>query len=165
MLRTDIEGHIPHLRRYARALTRNRDLADDLVQDTLLRALDAEATWRGGNPRVWLLTILTNLNRNRLRGLGRRAPHDTLEALDARHAAALVGEGRDIERAFNNLSFDQREVLVLVGLEGLSYADCAQVLAVPRGTVMSRLCRARGAFKVALETGRPVSAAHLRIVK
>src|SRR5437660_7971620 len=58
MLRNELEEHIPHLRRYARALARNRDLADDLVQETLLRALDAEERWRGGNLRVWLFTIL-----------------------------------------------------------------------------------------------------------
>lgn len=166
MLRNELEEHIPHLRRYARALTHNRDIADDLVQDTLLRALDAEARWRGGNLRVWLFTILTNLNRNRLRSLGRRGPHDNLEAVDGKHPTpATSGEGRDIARAFEGLSVEQREVVVLVALEGLSYADCAQVLAIPRGTVMSRLSRARSAFRTSLEAGRPSAAAHLRVVK
>lgn len=165
MLRNELEEHIPHLRRYARALARNRDLADDLVQETLLRALDAEVRWRGGNLRVWLFTILTNVNRNRLRALVRRAPHDGVEALDnAQPTPATNGEGRDIERALESISTEQREVLLLVGLEGLSYADCAKALAVPIGTVMSRLSRARAAFKNALDGGKP-AAAHLRVVK
>ena len=165
MLRNELEEHIPHLRRYARALARNRDIADDLVQETLLRALDAELRWRGGNLRVWLFTILTNLNRNRLRALVRRAPHDGLEAVDAAlPTPATNGEGRDIARALDSISTDQREVLLLVALEGLSYADCARTLAVPIGTVMSRLSRARVAFKHALDNGKP-SGAHLRLVK
>ncbi len=165
MLRNELEEHIPHLRRYARALARNRDVADDLVQETLLRALDAELRWRGGNLRVWLFTILTNLNRNRLRSLVRRAPHDGIEAIDAAHPTPSTnGESRDITRALESISTEQREVLLLVALEGLSYADCARALAVPVGTVMSRLSRARAAFRNALDTGKPAGA-HLRVVK
>jgi len=70
--RQSIERQIPALRRYARALTRNAELADDLVQDTLLRALRSEHLFNGGEIRSWLYTILTNLNRNRLRSLSRR---------------------------------------------------------------------------------------------
>ena len=67
-----IESAIPALRRYARALTRNVELADDLVQDTLVRALRSQHLFHGGDVRSWLYTILTNLNRNRLRSLARR---------------------------------------------------------------------------------------------
>ena len=68
----DIEAAIPALRRYARALTRDAETADDLVQDTLVRALRSEHLFHGGDVRSWLYTILTNLNRNRLRSLARR---------------------------------------------------------------------------------------------
>jgi hypothetical protein len=71
--RDELEAQIPAMRRYARALTRNRETADDLVQEALMRALDAEPRWHAGNIRSWLFTILTNVNRNRLRALGRRA--------------------------------------------------------------------------------------------
>jgi RNA polymerase sigma-70 factor (ECF subfamily) len=163
--RDELEAQIPAMRRYARALARNRETADDLVQEALMRALDAEPRWHAGNVRSWLFTILTNLNRNRLRALGRRAPHEGIEALDSLHATpAPSGEARDIERALDSLSTDQREVLLLVALEGLSYADCAQILSVPTGTVMSRLSRARQAMRQALDTGK-APASHLRLVK
>src|SRR5437763_16365729 len=70
--RQDIQATIPALRRYARALTRDAEAADDLVQDTLVRALRSEHQFHGGDIRSWLYTILTNLNRNRLRSLSRR---------------------------------------------------------------------------------------------
>jgi RNA polymerase sigma-70 factor (ECF subfamily) len=163
--RADIEGFIPHLRRYARALTRDRDLADDLVQDTLVKALAAEWSWRGGDLRVWLFTILTNVNRNRLRGLARRATHHGLDVLDhERSTPPTTGEGQDIAQALDALSVDQREALLLVALEGMSYAACAQTLGIPVGTVMSRLARAREAMRAALERPKP-GAPHLRIVK
>ena len=69
-----IDAAIPALRRYARALTRDRDIADDIVQDTLVRALRSEHLFQGADVRAWLYTILTNLNRNRLRSLARRPP-------------------------------------------------------------------------------------------
>ena len=70
--RQGIQATIPALRRYARALTRDAETADDLVQDTLVRALRSEHLFHGGDIRSWLYTILTNLNRNRLRSLSRR---------------------------------------------------------------------------------------------
>ncbi len=150
--RNELAAQIPALRRYARALARHREAADDLVQDTLLRALDAEPRWQAGNVRPWLFTILTNLNRNRLRALGRRPPHADMAVLDAVHAPpGSNGEARDIERALEALTTDQREVLLLVALEGLSYGDCADILTVPVGTVMSRLSRARAVLRAALD--------------
>src|SRR4051794_35250037 len=70
--RQNVQASVPALRRYARALTRDAELADDLVQDTLVRALRSEHLFHGGEIRSWLYTILTNLNRNRLRSLARR---------------------------------------------------------------------------------------------
>ena len=97
--RQDVEATIPALRRYARALTRDADLADDLVQDTLVRALRSEHLFHGGELRSWLYTILTNLNRNRLRSLARRPMHASLEDNDAPDMAGPEAGGRDIERA------------------------------------------------------------------
>ena len=77
--RDDVESMIPALRRYARALTRDADIADDLVQDTLVRALRSERLFLGGDLRSWLYTILTNLNRNRRRSLARRPQFTPLQ--------------------------------------------------------------------------------------
>jgi len=145
--RQDVETAIPALRRYARALTRNTETADDLVQDTLVRALRSEHLFHGGEIRSWLFTILTNLNRNRLRSLARRPAAKSLEDDDAADLAGPEAGQRDIERALAMLVEDQRHALLLVVLEGLSYREVAEVQAVPIGTVMSRLARARAQIK------------------
>ena len=129
-----IEASIPALRRYARALTRDAETADDLVQDTLVRALRSEHLFHGGAVRSWLYTILTNLNRNRLRSLARRPATSTLEDSDAPDSAGPEAGGRDIERALDLLVDDQRQALLLVVLEGLSYREVADVQGVPIGT-------------------------------
>jgi RNA polymerase sigma-70 factor (ECF subfamily) len=97
--RQGIEAAIPALRRYARALTRDAELADDLVQDTLVRALRSEHLFHDGDIRAWLYTILTNLNRNRLRSLARRPTMQSIDDNDAPDAAGPEAGGRDIERA------------------------------------------------------------------
>src|SRR3954452_7172147 len=89
---------VPALRRYARALTRDAELADDLVQDTLVRALRSEHLFHGGDLRSWLYTILTNLNRNRLRSLSRRPILTSIEDNDAPDLAGPEAGARDIER-------------------------------------------------------------------
>jgi len=150
-----VEATVPALRRYARALTRDADVADDLVQDTLVRALRSEHLFHGGEVRCWLYTILTNLNRNRLRSLARRP---TLLPLDDNDTTDLTGPeagGRDIERALGTLVEDQRSALLLVVLEGLTYREVAEVQGVPIGTVMSRLARARVQIKNYLDGERP----------
>jgi RNA polymerase sigma-70 factor (ECF subfamily) len=152
--RQNVEAMIPALRRYARALTRDGDIADDLVQDTLVRALRSEKLFHGGDIRSWLYTILTNLNRNRRRSLARRP---TLMELsdDAVDAGGTEAEGRDIERALASLIEDQRSVLLLVMLEGLSYREVADIQGIPIGTVMSRLARARAHVRSVIEGERP----------
>ena len=150
-----ITPHLPLLRRYARALTRDTDIADDLVQDTLVRALRSEHLFHGGDVRSWLYTILTNLNRNRLRSLARRPTLSPIEDNDAPDLAGPEAGGRDIERALATLVEDQRNALLLVVLEGLSYREVAEVQGVPIGTVMSRLARARVQIKTYLDGGRP----------
>ena len=150
-----VAEHLPLLRRYARALTRDADIADDLVQDTLVRALRSEHLFHGGELRSWLYTILTNLNRNRLRSLARRPAMSSLEDNDAPDLAGPEAGGRDIERALALLVEDQRQALLLVVLEGLSYREVAEVQGVPIGTVMSRLARARVQIKAYLDGERP----------
>src|ERR1700742_1040176 len=95
----DIEAAIPALRRYGRALTRDAETADDLVQDTLVRALRSEHLFHGGAVRSWLYTILPHLNRHRLRSRARRPIVTPLEDDDAADAAGPEAGGRDIERA------------------------------------------------------------------
>jgi len=149
----DVAGETPSLKRYALALTRDRDLAEDLVQDTLARALSREHLWHGGSLRAWLFTILTNLDRNRRRALAVRPGTDEF---DEQRFAVPPDDPlarRAIERGVAALPDEQREVLLLVALEGLSYREVAEVQDVPIGTVMSRLSRARAALRVALAGG------------
>jgi RNA polymerase sigma-70 factor (ECF subfamily) len=153
--RQGIEASIPALRRYARALTRDAETADDLVQDTLVRALRSEHLFHGGAIRSWLYTILTNLNRNRLRSLARRPAISSIDDNDAPDASGPEAGSRDIERALAELVEDQRSALLLVVLEGLSYREVAEVQGVPIGTVMSRLARARLQIKSYLDGKRP----------
>src|SRR5256885_15971546 len=150
-----IQAAIPALRRYARALTRDAETADDLVQDTLVRALRSEHLFHGGDIRSWLYTILTNLNRNRLRSLARRPALKPIEDADAPDASGPEGGGRDIARALAALVEDQRVALLLVVLEGVSYREVAEVQGVPIGTGMSRLARARAQIRAYLEGERP----------
>jgi RNA polymerase sigma-70 factor (ECF subfamily) len=150
-----IEVSIPALRRYARALTRDAEIADDLVQDTLVRALRSEHLFHGGDIRSWLYTILTNLNRNRLRSLARRPTISPIDENDAPDASSPDAGRRDIERALADLAEEQRSALLLVALEGLSYREVAEVQGVPIGTVMSRLARARMQIKAYLDGKRP----------
>jgi RNA polymerase sigma-70 factor (ECF subfamily) len=151
--RDDVEAMIPALRRYARALARDADVADDLVQDTLVRALRSERLFLGGDIRSWLYTILTNLNRRR--SLARRPQFTPLLDNNA-EPSGTEAESRDIARALATLVEDQRSVLLLVMLEGLSYREVADIQGVPIGTVMSRLARARAHVKASLEGERPV---------
>ncbi len=153
--RQSIQAAIPALRRYARALTRDAETADDLVQDTLVRALRSEHLFQGEDTRSWLYTILTNLNRNRLRSLARRPMHASLGDNDAPEMAGPEAGLRDIGRALDSLVPEQRAALMLVVLEGLSYREVAEVQGVPIGTVMSRLARARGQIKAYLDGERP----------
>ena len=153
--RQNVEATIPALRRYARALTRDADIADDLVQDTLVRALRSEHLFHGGEVRSWLYTILTNLNRNRLRSLARRPTLSPLEDNDAPDLAGPEAGGRDIDRALATLVEDQRNALLLVVLEGLTYREVAEVQGVPFGTVRWRLARARVQIKAFLDGERP----------
>jgi RNA polymerase sigma-70 factor (ECF subfamily) len=144
-----IEAQIPGLRRFACALLRgDREGADDLVQDTLERALSRWNLRRNqGNLRGWLYTILYNRFLSDQHRMRRRGPHDALTqetklpGIDGGQHSVL--EHRDLLRAFATLPEEQRAVLLLVGVEDLSYHEAALALGVPIGTVMSRLSRGR----------------------
>jgi RNA polymerase sigma-70 factor (ECF subfamily) len=148
----EIEESVPALRRYARALTRNADRADDLVQDCLERAIRKQSLWHPtGSLRSWLFRILLNLYRNELRTSRRRGEHVPVETLLVEPAVAPAQPGRialsEMARAIDTLAAEQREALLLVVLDGMSYADAAQTIGIPIGTLMSRLGRARAALR------------------
>lgn len=144
----DILGQIPSLRRYARALTRDVERADDLVQDCLERAWRRLHLWTPGTDlRAWLFTIMHNLYVNQVRRYC-AAPSfvsiDHVEQLPGMTATADSDlQIRDLEAAIAALPDGQREVLLLVSLEAMRYEEVAEILDIPVGTVMSRLHRAR----------------------
>jgi len=161
-----ITQHIPRLRRYARALTGDRSAADDLVQDTLERALSRFHLWRQGSDlRAWLFTIMHNIFVNQARARARHQ-HETLDdpGADGLHARdPNWAELRDIDDALARLPGEQRAVLLLVGLEQFTYEEAARVLDIPLGTVMSRLSRGRERLRAMLD-GNP-RVATLKVVK
>jgi RNA polymerase sigma-70 factor (ECF subfamily) len=157
---------IPRLRRYARALVGNRAGADDLVQDTVERGLARLAAWQGGSDmRAWLFSIMHNVRIDQV-----RRPSLPTESLNEEtpmamaHGSPSTGlELRDMETALRQLPDEQREILLLVALEEMSYDEVAQTLKIPIGTVMSRLSRAREKLRANMD-GRPYVAA-LKVVK
>ena len=154
----EIEAAIPALRRYARALVRSADAADDLVQDCLERAVARRQSWRGDGPlQAWLFRILLNCHRDNLR----RQP-------DAGHLVAVDEAGAETSRpgnqdaslalaevrlAIDRLPVDQRRALLLVVLEGMTMQQAALVLEIPEGTLMSRVGRAREALRLMTDRG------------
>jgi RNA polymerase sigma-70 factor (ECF subfamily) len=141
---------IPRLRRYARALTHDATWADDLVQDTLERALRRRWMFRiNSNLTAWLFTILYRLYLNdpsRRRVTVGIADEDVPEPATAADMTLKL----DMSKALARLSPEHRAVIILVGLEQLSYKEAAEVLEVPLGTVMSRLTRAREQLRALL---------------
>jgi RNA polymerase sigma-70 factor (ECF subfamily) len=153
-----IEPHIPALRRYAFALIREDASADDLVQDCLERAVSRWHLRRNdGDVRSWLFTILHNLFVSQRRQTLRRGPHRPLEDVD--HETGVPGAQehaithRDMLRALASLPEEQQSVLVLIGVEDLSYTEAARVVGVPVGTIMSRLSRARDRLRGLMNGG------------
>ncbi|MBK8062648.1 MAG: sigma-70 family RNA polymerase sigma factor [Betaproteobacteria bacterium] len=156
---------IPRLRRYARALVGDRARADDLVQDTLERAWLKFHLWRPGSDlRAWLFTVMHNVHVNQIRAAREHYPLDDEAAemgVPAQQGASI--EMRDLERSLALLPAEQREIVLLVALEDMSYAEVAQTLGIPIGTVMSRLSRGREKLR-ALMHGAPASV-RLQVVK
>ena len=157
-----VEEQIPRLRRYARALTRENNSADDLVQDTLVRGLAKAHLWQPGTDmRAWLFTIMHNQYVNNIR----RAQRDgatvdvdqvafTLVATTDPTASRRLNE---LDCAIGHLSKGQREVVLLVGLEGVTYDEAAKIIGVPIGTVRSRLARAREALRAQLSIDEEIT--------
>lgn len=166
MRRQDIVAEIPRLRRYARALTGEAVRADDLVQDTLERALGKWSLWGSGNLRAWLFSIMHNLFVNQARSprLVDYPGDDALPDLPTRATQNDALELRDFAHSLSRLPEEQREVVLLVALEDLSYGDTAKVLGVPVGTVMSRLSRGRERLRALLDGSEPVEP-QLKVVK
>lgn len=155
-----LEEQIPRLRRYAFALHRsNRSRADDLVQDTLVRAIAKQHLWQPGtNLPGWLHTLMHHQHVNDVRRSVAREGmsysveefHDTLASASDTSASLQL---RDLERAMAGLPSERREIILLVSLEGMSYEAVAKLLGVAIGTVRSRLSRGRAALRQALERG------------
>ena len=169
--RQQLLSAIPRLRRYARSLSFDTGSADDLVQSTLERAL---SHWHQFDQRrdmlVWLLSIAHNAHADQRRRDHRLSIVDPAEA-DARQDALRADPGHDLglrldlTAALGRLPPDQRQALLLVSVEQLSYAECAQALAIPIGTVMSRVSRARAALRELLDGhSRPDGVPQLRRV-
>jgi RNA polymerase sigma-70 factor (ECF subfamily) len=166
----DLVAAIPRLRRYARVLTGDAARADDLVQDTLARAWEKRRLWRTGSDlRAWLFTIMHNVHVNQLALARRDAANVSIDADPGNPAWQLPVRASQLDRVellelveqIGRLSADQREVLLLAAVEELRYDEIASVLAVPIGTVMSRLSRARAKLQRLL--AEPATA--LRVVK
>jgi RNA polymerase sigma-70 factor (ECF subfamily) len=143
-----VEQEIPRLRRYARALTRATDRADDLVQDTLVRALTKLHLWQPGTDlRAWLFTIMHHQYVNTVRREARERATVDIEQVSSSLAATTDPTAQrqllELDRALARLPSEQREVVLLVGLEGMPYESVAEILGVPIGTVRSRLSRGR----------------------
>ena len=157
---------LPCLRRYARALVNNRDDADDLVQDTLERAWAKTSLWRGvADMRAWLFSIMHNLH---VDGVRRPKLHTVAMDDDTPEVPVAPTQGErlavlDLQAALDLLPVEQKEILLLVALEDMAYAEVAQALGIPIGTVMSRLSRGRERLRGLMEgRAEPV---RLKVVK
>ena len=169
--RAQLLDAIPRLRRYARSLAYDPGVADDLTQQTLERAL---SHWQQFDPRremtVWLLSIAHNAFLDNLRRESRMTATDPLDLQQVQDAAGGdggrdVGLQLDLRSALAQLPPEQREPLLLVCMEQLSYAEVAEVMSIPVGTVMSRVCRARAALRRVLDApARPAAPALRRVV-
>jgi RNA polymerase sigma-70 factor (ECF subfamily) len=148
-LKDELHTHIDGLRRYALVLTRNRDVAEDLVQETLTKAIAGADTWQPGTAlRPWLFRILHNTHISALRREQVRSaaapdlPAPVTPETQHRHV-----ELRQVLDALDKLPESQRAPIVLIALEEMSYAEAARSLDVPLGTFMSRLGRGREALR------------------
>ena len=146
LFRQELTRLIPQLRRYAYALVNQADTADDLVQDCLERALTRHHLWDPSRPmKPWLMTLLHNIYANKARKY-HRSPglisiDDTEELADNSNTSEL--SLRELQHSLDQLSEEHRQVILLTGLEQMSYKETATILDIPVGTLMSRLSRAR----------------------
>ena len=149
---------IPHLRAFGRSLSGSRDLADDLVQETLLKAWAARKRFQAGtNMRAWTFIILRNLYLSQMRRARFKGEWDDLVA--DRILAAPASQDRhvelgDMQRALMHLPQPQREALILVGAGGFAYEEAAEICQVAVGTIKSRVARGRVALESILTEGK-----------
>lgn len=153
--RKEMEVVLPQLRAYAISLTRDRTIADDLLQDTMIKAWAARDRFRAGtNFRAWSFVIARNIfiserRRGRFKGEWDELAASRLLAAPAPQEHSIhLG---DLERAISDLPASQRDAVMLIGAAGLSYEEAAETLQVPVGTVKSRVSRARLALEEALD--------------
>jgi len=167
----ELEVHIASLRRYAWVLCANHADADDLVQETLVKAIAAAHTYKPGRDlRAWLFSILHNTFVSQKRQYARRARASRFINTELKEAAVPAAQEKHVE-AENTLSMlshltpDRQSVLVLIAVEGLTYAEAAEALDIPIGTLMSRLARGREELRrlvsgeaVPIQDGKPCDA-------
>ena len=153
---------IPNLRRYARALIGDREGADDLVQDTLERAVRKFHLWRPGDLRAWLFSIMHNVFVNQLKARKIMYEVEIDDSIAAPISTVTGTDLMDLERALGALSPEQREVVLLIALEDMTYAEVGRALGIPIGTVMSRLSRGRDKLRRLMEGE---SKATLRVIQ
>ena len=152
---SEMAEHLPRLRRYARSLLHDRVHADDLVQDTMMRALEkAHLYQHDTNLRGWLVTIMHNEHVNATRRRARGPVYvsdDAISELGRAETQEAPVELREIRRAVDRLPQDQREPLILHWLYGFKYEEIAEEMSLPLGTVQSRISRARKALRLVIE--------------
>lgn len=159
-----LEQEIPHLRRYAMALCGDDAEADDLVQDCLERALRKRWLWlRQGRLRSWLFRMLYRLHLNRRRDARHERAHLSLDdlAVEPAQAARQVqrAECLDMLTALQRLPAEQRNAILLIALDDLSYEEAAWVLRIPIGTLRSRIARGRSTLRELCELPAPLATA------
>ena len=146
-----IVPYIPNLRRYARALVGDREGADDLVQDTLERAVRKFHLWKPGDLRAWLFSIMHNVFVNQLKARKVAYEVEIDDSIAAPVSSVTSTDLMDLDRALAAISPDQREVVLLIALEDMTYAEVGRALGIPIGTVMSRLSRGRDKLRRLME--------------
>ncbi len=155
--RAELGTVIPHLRAFARSLSGSRDLADDLVQEALLKAWNARQRFQAGtNMRAWTFIILRNVFLSQMRRNRFRGEWDDLVA--ERVLAAPASQDRNVEladlhRAMQHLPAAQREALILIGAGGFAYEEAAEICGVAVGTIKSRVARGRVALEELIGSG------------
>ena len=153
--KSDLLAAIPSLRAFAVSLAQNSDRADDLVQETLVKAWDKQASFQPGtNLKAWLFTILRNEFYSQMRKRGREV-QDSEGAMTARLAVHPSQEGKldldDFRNALQQLPEDQREAIILIGASGFSYEEAAEICDCAVGTIKSRVSRARARLQEILK--------------
>ena len=165
--KTQLAQVIPHLRAFGRSLSGNRDLADDLVQETLLKAWAARQRFQAGtNMRAWTFIILRNLFLSQMRRARFKGEWDEITANEAARGARQSQDRHvelgDMQRALLHLPQPQREALILVGAGGFAYEEAAEICGCAVGTIKSRVARGRVALEALLVGWQAAVASHAR---